>query len=259
MAMLSDRAICLRHFEYSETSQIVLLFSRTRGLVKVIAKGAHRMNRAGEGKFGGGIDLLDEADALFTDYDDRELNTIAEWRVVTARAAMRRSLRSVYLGLFLAELLAELFEQFDPHASLYARLSWTLDQIGSRETEGVVLAGVIDVLREAGVMPRIAFCSACDRPVLEQREVSINTEGGGVVCGNCESGLTQRHRLDARLLRAAARLWKLRRTDEGAIELPQDFAPLDASMVAPLYAMLGRHIEHMTGRRLRTLRRVVEV
>ncbi len=256
--MLSDRAICLRHFEYSETSQIVLLFSRLRGLVKVIAKGARRMNRAGEGKFGGGIDLLDEADALFTDYDDRELNTIAEWRVVAARAAMRRSLRGVHLGLFLAELLAELFEQFDPHAVLYGRLSWTLGKIGGPETESVVLAGAIDVLREAGVMPRIAFCSTCDRPVLEQKDVSINTEGGGVVCGHCESNLSQRHRIDARLLRAAARLWKLPRTDDGAIELPDDIAPLDARMVAPLYAMLGRHIEHTTGRRLRTLRRVVE-
>ena len=59
MAHVHDRCICLRKVEYSETSQILLLFSREHGLQKVIAKGAHRRTKAGSSKFDGGADLLD--------------------------------------------------------------------------------------------------------------------------------------------------------------------------------------------------------
>ena len=62
MSLVSDRCLCLRKTEYSETSQILTLLSRNHGLLRVIAKGAHRTTKAGASKFGGGIDLLDLAD-----------------------------------------------------------------------------------------------------------------------------------------------------------------------------------------------------
>ena len=47
MALARDRCVCLRKVEYSETSQILLLFGRTHGRVQLIAKGAHRRTKAG--------------------------------------------------------------------------------------------------------------------------------------------------------------------------------------------------------------------
>ena len=69
MALVSDRCVCLRKVAYSETSQILLLFARNHGLVRVIAKGAHRTTKAGASKFGGGIDLLDLADTVTVAFD----------------------------------------------------------------------------------------------------------------------------------------------------------------------------------------------
>src|SRR5437899_3781571 len=79
MSLLSDPCLCLRKTEYSETSQILTLFSRNHGLLRVIAKGAHRTTKAGASKFGGGIDLLDLADAVFTHHPDRDLATLTAW------------------------------------------------------------------------------------------------------------------------------------------------------------------------------------
>src|SRR5437763_636670 len=67
MSLARDRCICLRKTEYSETSQILTLFARNHGLIRTIAKGAHRTTKAGASKFGGGIDLLDLADAVSPD------------------------------------------------------------------------------------------------------------------------------------------------------------------------------------------------
>ncbi len=59
MPLVSDRCICLRKLDYSETSQILMLMSRDYGIIRVIAKGAHRKTKAGASRFDGGIDLLD--------------------------------------------------------------------------------------------------------------------------------------------------------------------------------------------------------
>ena len=53
MPLVADRCICIRKIEYSETSQILTLFGRASGLVKTIAKGAHRTTKVGASKFGG--------------------------------------------------------------------------------------------------------------------------------------------------------------------------------------------------------------
>src|SRR4030095_9848436 len=104
MPLAHDRCICLRKVEYSETSQILTLLSREHGLLRVIAKGAHRTTKAGSSKFGGGIDLLDLADAVFTHAPEKELATLTEWHLREGHLEFRSSLRGMYLAQYAAEL-----------------------------------------------------------------------------------------------------------------------------------------------------------
>ena len=66
-----DQAICIRHWDYSETSQTVGLFGRTLGCFRGLAKGARRER----GSFSGGLDLLTRVGAWFDEYlnDDTPL------------------------------------------------------------------------------------------------------------------------------------------------------------------------------------------
>src|SRR5881394_3860879 len=122
MALESDHCICLRKVEYSETSQILSLFSRKHGIFRAIAKGAHRRTKAGASRFDGGIDLLDLGQAVFTEDTGRELCTLTDWKLQDGRLELRQSLRGLYLGLYAAELVAMLLEEHDPHAELFDRL-----------------------------------------------------------------------------------------------------------------------------------------
>ncbi|MHC4100282.1 MAG: DNA repair protein RecO, partial [Planctomycetota bacterium] len=54
MPPVTDNAICIRRWDYSETSLTVSLFLRNHGVVRGMAKGAKRAR----GSFEGGIDLL---------------------------------------------------------------------------------------------------------------------------------------------------------------------------------------------------------
>src|SRR4051794_30262340 len=105
MALTRDRCICVRKVEYSETSQILTLLSRDHGLMRVIAKGAHRRTKAGHSKFDGGLDLLDLGDAVFSLRLEKDLATLTEWSLRDGHLELRRTLRGLYLAQYAAELV----------------------------------------------------------------------------------------------------------------------------------------------------------
>ena len=54
MGTMHDQGVCIRQWDFSETSQTVSLFGRSLGVVRGLAKGARRER----GAFDGGVDLL---------------------------------------------------------------------------------------------------------------------------------------------------------------------------------------------------------
>src|SRR3954471_20492079 len=111
MSLVRDRCICLRKTEYSETSQILTLVGRQTGIVRVIAKGAHRRTKAGASKFDGGIDLLDNGEAVFTHDPGRDLATLTEWTLREGHLGLRNTLRGMYLAIYAGELVGRLIEE----------------------------------------------------------------------------------------------------------------------------------------------------
>src|SRR3954468_9792106 len=140
MPLLRDRCICVRKVEYSETSQILTLFGRDQGMVRVIAKGAHRRTKAGASKFDGGVDLLDIGEAVFTHRSERDLGTLCEWSLREGHLELRKDLRAMYLGLYAAELVGTLFEEHDPHGELFERFEQTIVDLPTSKREETFLA-----------------------------------------------------------------------------------------------------------------------
>ncbi len=129
MAIAHDRCICVGKAEYSETSQILSLLGRAHGLVRVIAKGAHRRSKAGSSKFDGGIDLLDVGDAVGLFDPGRDLGTLTEWGLRQGHLKLRGNLRGIYLGQYAAELICTFLEEHDPHADLFDRFEDVLNEL----------------------------------------------------------------------------------------------------------------------------------
>ncbi len=252
MAMVSDQAICLRKFEYSETSQILTLFTRRHGLVRVIAKGAHRATKAGASKFDGGVDLLDQAEALFTDRTDRELNTLAEWKITEGRRGLRRSSRRIYLGLYLAELVSNCFELLDPHPRMFATFMLALDQLSTPSLEEAALSMSLEVLRESGFLPSLTKCAACGASMAGEKTMFFSSSGGGVICPRCGSATADRKPIDPRLIGIAITILRLPRQDGLWQRLPR----LTRHQTDPLHALIIPHVQHATDREIR-LRRFV--
>lgn len=245
MPLVRDRCICLRKFEYSETSQILTLFGREQGILRVIAKGAHRRTKAGASKFDGGIDLLDIGDAVFTHSSEKQLGTLCEWSLREGHLELRRTLRPVYLAFYAAELVSMLFEEHDPHSDLYDRLEYTLAELASPRSEEAFLSFELDLLREAGYLPHLSSCAACGRELSDRVYFSVSQ--GGAICRDCEQALPDRMEIDARLVRLLQSILKLPRMNGSPQRLPK----LSRHQTDPINRLLADHIQHTLSKRLR--------
>jgi DNA repair protein RecO (recombination protein O) len=246
MPLVRDRCICLRRTEYSETSQILALFSREHGIVRAIAKGAHRRTKAGASKFDGGVDLLDAGDAVFTHDPGRDLATLTEWSLREGRLGLRKTLRGMYLGMYAAELVGRLVEEHDPHPDLFDRLDATLAELETPRAEQSFLAFQLDLLRETGYLAELSACAACGNPVSDAGQVYFSPARGGVICRNCEGAIPDRMPFDPRLLRLLQTILRLPRTNGSAQRLPQ----LTRHQTDPLNRLFADQVEHTLGRRL---------
>jgi DNA repair protein RecO (recombination protein O) len=251
MSLVSDLCICLRKTPYSETSQILTLFARTHGLIKVIAKGAHRTTKAGASKFGGGIDLLDLAHAVFTDRTDRDLATLTEWSLKDGHLELRRSLRGLYLAQYAAELVSLLIEERDPHQDLFDHLQQCITALSTPTLEQSFLNFEIELLRESGYLPDLSHCTSCgSRSLTNGSRISFSPDRGGVLCQSCEMQIPHRLSLDARLLGILRQFI----TTNGS---PRRLPILTRHQTDPLNKLLAEYIEHTLGRRLRLPKYIV--
>jgi DNA repair protein RecO (recombination protein O) len=253
MPLVRDRCICVRKVEYSETSQILALFGRERGLFRVIAKGAHRRTKAGASKFDGGVDLLDIGDAVFTFDPARDLNTLTEWSLREGHLELRKHLRGMYLGLYAAELISTLIEEHDPNPDVFDRLETTITDLGTPKAEESFLAFELDLIRQTGHMAELTACVECGSTLSDRDPAYFSPSRGGVICRNCEGATPDRMGFDTRLLRLAQQILRLPRSNGSPQRLPR----LTRHQTDPLNRLFAEHIEHTLGRRLKMPRYVV--
>ncbi|HVT91164.1 MAG TPA: DNA repair protein RecO [Tepidisphaeraceae bacterium] len=245
MPLARDRCICLRKVEYSETSQILTLFAREHGIIRAIAKGAHRRTKAGASKFDGGIDLLDSGEAVFTHASEKNLGTLCEWSLRDGHREVHKHLRAMYLGQYAAELISTLIEENDPHVDLFDRFESILTELPTSRTEEAFLAFELDLFREAGYLPQLTDCVNCDQPAADRAWFSPSR--GGLICRNCEGVAPDRIPIDPRLVRIAQTIMNLPRANGSPQRLPH----LTRHQTDPLNKLLAEHIEHTLSRRLR--------
>ena len=253
MALVSDRCICLRKTEFSETSQILALFSREHGITRVIAKGAHRRTKAGASRFDGGIDTLDLGDAVFSHDTARELTPLCEWKLREGNLALRKSLRGIYLGLYAAELIAKLIHEHDPHPDLFDRFERSLPYLATSRREEAFLALQLDLLREGGFLAELNACVSCGSKLDDRGPIYFSPSRGGVICRNCHGAIPDCINMDPRLLRMLQGILRLPRANGSPQRLPQ----LTRHQTDPINRLFADQIQHTLGRPLRLPRYVL--
>lgn len=233
MPLLHDSAVVLGRLDYSETSQILVLFTREHGKVRAIAKGAKRSTKT---RFAPGIDLLDIGTVNFSVRHERAegLATLTEWTQTQSLSGLREKLDRLSGAQYLAEITARLTEDWDPHVELYDGLLGGLRQIAdSTAVLDLVVRFQYALLDQIGSLPRWDGCVLCGR---EDGLSHFSSFEGGLVCRNCEPGRVEKWEISAATVQL---LQSLDLADVGEGEVMPD--------PVPAFAVLNYHISHLMG------------
>lgn len=122
MPPLHDDAICLRHSEWSETSQLATLLCREHGLVRGLARGSRRERSA----FSGGFELLARGQVVFYEKPTRELANITAWDLTHTHAQLRGDLHSLWRAVFAVDLVQRALPVREPHPRSFDQLATLL-------------------------------------------------------------------------------------------------------------------------------------
>ncbi|MBA7704832.1 DNA repair protein RecO [subsurface metagenome] len=113
--LTKDLAICIRAVDYSETSQILTLFTRQAGKISAIAKGSKRPKSA----FDGPIEVFSHGKIVFSDSNKEKLATLTEFEQQTGFSSLASNLFALNCCFFATELVDKLTNDYDPHPELF--------------------------------------------------------------------------------------------------------------------------------------------
>jgi DNA repair protein RecO (recombination protein O) len=245
MAAEKALALVLRTTDWSETSRIATLWTREFGKVRALAKGGRRLKSA----FESALDLLTLCSIVVLRKSSGTLDLLTEAQVVERFPRLRADLSALYAAYYVAELLSEWTQDYDPHPELFDEAVATLRTLGQPGVANGPRLGRFELvlLRELGYHPVLAACAACGNEVRSssaEGAVLFSPAAGGVLCLNCRTT----HK-DGQPLSLAA----LQALQEWAGSGDAWQKPWEPVIRQELRQLLNRYVVYLLGRRPRLL------
>ncbi len=179
MALYRSDAVVLRTYKLGEADRIVVLYTRSRGKVRAVAKGVRRT----KSRFGARLEPGSIVHAQF--YEGRNLDIVTQAETAQRLGALRSDLSRYGRASVILETIDHLTEEGESNPALYRLLTGVLIEL-DREGNPVVLpAFVAKLLALEGVQPMLESCANCGA---EEPLVALALHLGGVVCRECRQG-----------------------------------------------------------------------
>jgi len=219
--LTKDIAICIRVFDYSETSQIVTFFTRANGKISAIAKGSKRPKSA----FGGPIEILSFGRIVFLNSTKERLSTLTEFEQQPGLTRPPGDFFALNCCLYAAESVNNLTHDNDPHPELFDSFMQFLQETNQerqtkaeeRETVLLLILFQLTLLREIGLMPVLNRCANCKtRHEIRDTgyELYFSSSANGLVCRDCEGSFPDRIRLTKDAAAGLANLRQIAESDQ---------------------------------------------
>lgn len=178
-ARQGQEAFVLHHYDWSESSQILDLFTREQGRVPVVAKGSKRpysqlravllpfqrisvsLSKPGKSTEGEGVLTL----------------RTAEWQGGSTQPPGA----ALFSGYYLNELLMKLLARQDPHPQLFDLYAETLAELHSADepaAQAALRAFELRLLYALGLLPDLSLATLTQEPVQAGRRYAISPEAG---------------------------------------------------------------------------------
>ncbi len=131
--IIRTEAIVLRVMKYRETSQIVTLFTREKGKMAVLAKGARLL----KSRFGSSLQPMSYTQVVFYHKPTRGLQTLSESTHVQFFHGISRNLEKISIGLRIVELIYALMPEEEQNPQVFNLLVEVLGRLDEAEAHTI--------------------------------------------------------------------------------------------------------------------------
>src|SRR3954471_18538795 len=188
---LKTEAIVLRSIRYGEADRILHLYSKTKGRIGAIAKGA----RKPKSRFGGRLEPFFRLDLILHERRGdlmtvTNVATIDGYPRMDASAGRRSSGPALTAGARACDAVLRLLDSAEPNLPAYnllCRYLALLDDPAEPRAAALetALSFRLKLALVAGFAPELASCAQCGEA---DHLAGFSGAAGGVVCGSCEAG-----------------------------------------------------------------------
>ena len=202
MSLQKTRGLVLRKIDYSETSQVIHLFTEDFGKVHGIAKGSKRKKTS----FYGPLDLLSLYEITLIAKTSGQLDLLTGAHLIEDFLPLRREFDRFCAASYVAEFVEPLTAQGQPIRKLYALMIQTLNQLVREENiRRTLFSFELKALVHLGYLPRLEECGSC-KSAIRANQAFFSPRDGGVVCLRCQARDPMRVLIHRESLRAAQTL-----------------------------------------------------
>ena len=164
---------------YGETSKIIRILTKDRGVIGVLAKGAKKIksdlrNMTGKLTYG----------YFYMHYKEEKLSNLVSVDIINSFKNIRKNISLISYASFLLEL-SEQVERHSNNNSIFSILISTLKKM-DEGYDPLVLMNIVELkyLSLLGVMPNLDGCASCGST---NDIVALSNIKGGYVCKNCHT------------------------------------------------------------------------
>lgn len=182
---VKDEALVIRTIRHGESSRIVTLFTRSRGKVAVIAKGARRGK---SGATGGSLEIPNLVEAMIYFKASRSVQTLGQVSVLNTFSGIKQDIVLTGYASAVMELLSLSFTDGEPNEIALEAALLTLDNLERKigDTRINLWLFQVRLLQAAGFGLTPFSCPVCkrDEAVIGVRNRFL-LDAGAVCCPEC--------------------------------------------------------------------------
>ncbi|HYM81157.1 MAG TPA: DNA repair protein RecO [Candidatus Limnocylindria bacterium] len=182
MALERCEGIVLRTYALGDTSRIVVAYTRERGLLRMVAKGARKT----PSRFGFSLEPLSRSRFLVYLKAGRELQLLSQAEPLGVLGSELRELERLAHAEAALELVDRLVWGEEPQPELYDLLAETLEAVrraAPASLTAVTLAFQLQTASLLGYRPRLDACAHCGAPLSPR--LLFSPARGGMLCDRC--------------------------------------------------------------------------
>lgn len=171
--------IVISAVDYKESSKIINIFTKSDGIIGVIARGCRRVNS----KISSGSNILTYG-YFYLNYTNKKMPILNEVDIIDYFKVIRKDLIKTNYSIYLLELASQVYKN-DNDNNIYELLISGLDKINNSYDANVITSIIeLKLLDYLGIKPIVDRCVSCGNSL---DIVTISSYKGGYLCKNCVS------------------------------------------------------------------------